>query len=156
VADSPAWRRAIKKFLAALGGWVLIAFLSLYGLNLFGFCYDTLSFVTNDELLAMAMSEEYARGFPITIGGPNQARAYADAHPACCAVHRWREPSMSNPFLGALFGMRGFVVQINYPKRSSDKEGAFREAFVILNACGDILDTYRMSQSRFDPVRPAL
>ena len=60
---------------------------------------------------------------------------------------------MSNPFLGALFGMRGFVVQINYPKRSPDKEGAFREAFVILNACGDILDTYGSSESSFHPIR---
>jgi hypothetical protein len=146
----------IKKFLAAVGGWILIALLSLYGLNLFGFCYDTLSFVTDDELLAAAMSEEYMRGFPITIGGPKQARAYADAHPGCCAVDRWRGPFTSNPFLVALFGMRGFVVQINYPKRSPDKEGVFRDAFVTLNACGDILDIYGSSESSFDPVNPAI
>lgn len=149
--------KSIRKFLAAVGGWVLIGLLTLYGLNLSGFCYDTLSFVTDDELLAMAMANEYVRGsFPITIGGPKQARAYADAHPGCCAVYRWRHPLMSNQFLRALLGMRGFMVLMSYPKRSPDKEGAFREAFVILNACGDILDTYRMSQSRFDPVRPAL
>jgi hypothetical protein len=64
-------------------------------------------------------------------------------------------PSMSNPFLGALFGMRNFVVQINYPKRSPGKEGAFREAYVILNACGDILDTYGSSESDFSPVNPS-
>ena len=44
----------MKKFLAAIGGWVLIVLVSLYGLNLFGFCYDTLSFVTNEELYQWA------------------------------------------------------------------------------------------------------
>lgn len=143
--------------MAAVGGWVLIGFLTLYGLNLFGFCYDTTSFVTDDELMAAAMADEYFRGsFPTMISGPKQARAYADAHPGCCAVQRWRDPMMSDPFLGSLFGMRGFLVQINYPRRSPDKEGAFREAFVILNACGEVLDTYSSSESSFSPVRLAL
>jgi hypothetical protein len=59
---------------------------------------------------------------------------------------------MSSPFLPALFGMRGFMVQINYPRRVPDKEGAFMETFAILNACGEDLDTYSMAQSRFYPV----
>jgi hypothetical protein len=104
----------------------------------------------------MAMANEYGRGtFPVTISGPKPARAYADGHPGCCAVYRWQPPLMSNPFLRALFGMRGFMVQINYPKRSPDKEGAFKEAYVILNACGDILDAYGSSESSLSPVSPS-
>jgi hypothetical protein len=82
--------KSIRKFLAAVGGWMLICLLALYGLNLSGFCCDTLIFVTDDELLAMATSDEYVK-HSLTIGGPKQARAYPDAHPGCCAVHRWRE-----------------------------------------------------------------
>ena len=126
---------------------LLLAFIIVQILNFTGFCYRHARYYSDKELIFIAAN------FNLRRHGPDQERnkAYQSAddllsqNPNCCDVYRWGYRFIEMPFIARVVGLYYAVVQVWYRMRNDGAE-QFYDSHVIVNACGEIIDTYGMPE----------
>ena len=126
---------------------VAIGIASWYSGEINGYCRKTKVLASDAELVESALVLEARQPeFPYAISSPAVASEYLKNNPDCCKVERWDHPLMTNPFLAALSGQRGFAVSLVYPRKHPDLDEVHQETINILNGCGASIDRYSMSK----------
>ncbi|WP_456624421.1 hypothetical protein [Bradyrhizobium sp. P5_C12] len=130
-------------------GLMIIASFPLLVLNLTGFCYLQMRYLSNQELFETAISHEaYRIGDYLPKDTP---KSYLATHPNCCSIPGFQP---SNSSLDALLGYKIRYVRVVYrmPQAEIDKNPRepFYEAFVETAPCGKTFHAIGMSRDTPD------
>ena len=126
---------------------VIVSIVYWYSSEMNGYCGKTKSFASDTGLIESALVLEARQpDFPYAISSTAVASEDLKNNTDCCKVERWDHPLMTNPFLAALSGQRGFAVSLVYPRKHPDLDEAHQETINILNGCGASIDRYSMSK----------
>jgi hypothetical protein len=133
------------------------------GLNLSGFCYSRLSYLSSQELYKAAVlyQADKLAGMPEDPALREEyAIEYVRAHPHCCSILR-NDPLGSSIFAD-LLGFKYFLTQVVYELSKAQIEAAapddskIYEAFVEVSSCGKAIRGHglRLQEWPQDLVRP--
>jgi hypothetical protein len=129
------------------------------GLNLSGFCYSHLSYLSSQELYKAAVLDQANKlaGMPEHPGlRDGYAIGYLRSHPHCCSI--LRNHVFGSSLFADLFGYKYFLVRVVYELsefqvEAAPKDGKFYEAFVEVAPCGKVI---RARGSRLEEWPPDL
>ncbi|UPK33162.1 hypothetical protein IVB18_33785 [Bradyrhizobium sp. 186] len=121
--------------MAKLIGFMIIASFVLLVLNLTGFCYREVRYLSNQELFESAIAHEaYRIGDYLPTDTP---KSYLANHPNCCSIPVFQP---SNSSLNALLGNKIRYIRVLYRMLQTEVDKnpreQFYEAFVETTPCG--------------------
>lgn len=133
-----------------VGRLMIVASLVLLVLNLSGFCYAQMRYLSNQELFESAISREaYRIGDYLPTDTP---KSYLANHPNCCSIPVFQP--RSSPLVAALGNeIRYIRVVYRMPQSEIDKNPrreAFYEAFVETTPCGKTIHAIGTSRDTPD------
>lgn len=112
-------------------------------LNTSGFCYSAGRYLTDQDLIAMAVAaEQRLHRSTGTVLSRLPAAEFLAQHPDCCKLDR-NAKVPANPLGERLLGLYRVVIDIDYDL--PDGEGNRYDAVQVLNACGQHIESFGMA-----------
>jgi hypothetical protein len=149
----PILRARIRPRTVVLGILALPLFV-VFALNLNGYCWSQGRFLTDKELIDIAIKSNLSfhapnRPWNKMYTSPEDLRVQ---NPDCCSIERQENEDAELPqFLMSILGMYASTVEVTYRSSDSGPE-PFYESYSIVGACGTIGRSYGTG-SATDPRR---
>lgn len=131
-------------------GLLLILCFGLYALyvsipsDTLGYCDKQKLFLTDEEFIEIAVRDEFRTGRMNVDGSEESFRAFHAMNSDCCSVDRSDRRNFLEKMIGASYSVEVLVayeVNVEWLNRSTEK---FYVNNLVINPCGDVLDTYGM------------
>ncbi len=128
----------MNRYYALIGTAVAI----IAGLNLSGFCYQKLGYLSSGELYQVAILHQ-ADKMAAMPEDPSlretHAADYVRVHPECCSI--LRSDPLGSSLFNDLLGFKYFLVRVVYELSKAQidaapQDGSFYEAYVGVTPCG--------------------
>jgi hypothetical protein len=137
---------------------ILVGFVAWQGLNHTGFCYRQARFLSDAELIRIAVEDQLPSRGPEATIRYRSVDELMRANPNCCQVFRYgREATFSRewidkPVIKRTLGLYSVGVRVWYRITSDGAPVLYYRSYNYINACGKILDSFGIA-SELAPLR---
>ena len=133
-------RRAAIVLTAVLFG----LFVLLEGLNFSGFCYSKQRYLSDAELIGVAVANNLARHSPQLDSSRRKMYSslsdFFQQNPNCCKLSRWTTSPISSSLSLRLFGVYEALVDIVYRINDGGGVDNFYASMTIVDSCGKVIE----------------
>lgn len=115
----------------------LVFLLLVLVLNITGFCWKELRYLSDEEIMASAIIATSGDPSALTVATTEaEALAYLKTNPECCSFVAWNNVFIEAPIFNRLIGRALFGVKVILPKSAKADYGNYFVSVEAIGCCG--------------------